>query len=334
MRPSSMRSSTSLDLARAADLLAARRRTSHRIPNSRSVDSQALARSSSGSGPRRCAAARARSGSATSPSGNSGKSRTSRRACRRSLGRAPTAAAVLRPAACAREQQVVEDRRRQPRLEQPAVEALQHQVAAVGVLAPQPTARRRARRSPRACGWSSRTSWRAAPRRGRARRRSRRGARARASSPGAKAWTSTKRSSAGRRRRSTVAAAGGAGAARRSRGATAARARRRRAWARARGGRRSARARRRTGPCRPGRSTRSNSANARARSGMWCSTAWPSTRSKLSSANGSGSASAGAVSTSRPSRSALARSVASMPGEMSVQVASRDHAGVQQVELK
>ena len=38
----------------------------------------------------------------------------------------------------AREHQVVEDRRRQARLEQPAVELLQQQVAAVGVLAPGP----------------------------------------------------------------------------------------------------------------------------------------------------------------------------------------------------
>ena len=41
-----------------------------------------------------------------------------------------------------------------------------------------------------------------------------------------------------------------------------------------------------------------------------------------SSSNGSSAASQAAVSTSRPSRCALASSVASIPGEMSVQVAS------------
>ncbi len=54
---------------------------------------------------------------------------------------------------------------------------------------------------------------------------------------------------------------------------------------------------------------------------MWCSTAWPSTRSKLPSLNGSRSASALTVFTFSPSRLALASSVASIPGEMSVQVA-------------
>ena len=39
---------------------------------------------------------------------------------------------------------------------------------------------------------------------------------------------------------------------------------------------------------------------------MWCRIAWPSTRSKLSSANGSRSASAGTVRTFKPERSALA----------------------------
>ena len=60
------------------------------------------------------------------------------------------------------------------------------------------------------------------------------------------------------------------------------RARRRspRAWARWRCGRRSATARRRRTAARPGRSTRRNSPKARSRSGRWCSTAWPKTRSK------------------------------------------------------
>ena len=54
---------------------------------------------------------------------------------------------------------------------------------------------------------------------------------------------------------------------------------------------------------------------------MWWRIAWPKTRSKLSSANGSGSASVATVSTSSPSSPALRRSVASIPGEMSVAVA-------------
>ena len=55
----------------------------------------------------------------------------------------------------------------------------------------------------------------------------------------------------------------------------------------------------------PGRRTRRNSAKARSRSGMWWRTAWPKTRSKLASANGSVSASARTVSTSSPSSAAL-----------------------------
>ena len=61
--------------------------------------------------------------------------------------------------------QVVEDRRRQARLQQRGGRA----AAAAGSRGRRtgatPTARRRARRSPRACGWSSRTSSPAAPRR-------------------------------------------------------------------------------------------------------------------------------------------------------------------------
>ena len=87
-----------------------------------------------------------------------------------------------------------------------------------------------------------------------------------------------------------------------------------------RGGRRSARARRRRRSRRPGRSTRRNSAKARSRSGMWWRTAWPKTRSKLSSSKGSSSASVATVSTSRPSASAVAASRFSIPGEMSVAV--------------
>ena len=53
---------------------------------------------------------------------------------------------------------------------------------------------------------------------------------------------------------------------------------------------------------------------------MWWRTAWPKTRSKLSSSNGSCSASVATVSTSRPSDSAVAASRRSIPGEMSVAV--------------
>ena len=54
---------------------------------------------------------------------------------------------------------------------------------------------------------------------------------------------------------------------------------------------------------------------------MWWRTAWPKTRSKLSSANGSCSASVRTVSTSTPSVGGARESVASIPGEMSVAVA-------------
>ncbi len=53
---------------------------------------------------------------------------------------------------------------------------------------------------------------------------------------------------------------------------------------------------------------------------MWWSTAWPKTRSKLESSNGSISASARTVRTLTPSRQALALSASSIPGEMSVAV--------------
>src|SRR5450759_2933675 len=84
-------------------------------------------------------------GNATIPSGNSGKPLDSRSGILRSLG-ALVGAFVLRcraarlcAAALARgEHEVVEDRRGKPRLEQPAVELLQEQVAAVGVQSPPP----------------------------------------------------------------------------------------------------------------------------------------------------------------------------------------------------
>ncbi len=56
-------------------------------------------------------------------------------------------------------------------------------------------------------------------------------------------------------------------------------------------------------------------------SGMWWSTAWPKTRSKLSSSKGRRSASHSTVFTFRPSSEALLRSAFSMPGGCPVAVA-------------
>ena len=78
----------------------------------------------------------------------------------------------------------------------------------------------RGRRSPRACGWSSRTSWRAAPRRARAPRSRPAPRAAAASSPGANACTSTTRSSASSESASPSGAAGRAPTARRHAGAS------------------------------------------------------------------------------------------------------------------
>ncbi len=265
---------------------------SHTIPNSllgrAAAGLAGSARSSRGSAPRRCAAGRSRSGSATIPSGNSGKSGYA------ALGHRPASrcgAAATRRSLARREHEVVEDRRRQPRLEQPPVELLQQQVAAVGVHGATPTAPRSGSAvassvrliQPNQFASSSspltRTSRRPAARA------------ARASSAGANACTSTTPSSAA----SGSPLLGGAarGAAPIARRHSRRERRPRRASAPARGGRRSARARRRTAACRPARARARTRANARGRSGMWCSTAWPSTRSKLSSANGSCSASAG-----------------------------------------
>ncbi len=160
-----------LDLARATDRLELLARTATRCRTAGRATSGATAgsaRSCGGSGPRRCAAARSRSAAPRCPSGNSGKPRDRLVGHRVSLGALGAALGGL--ARC--DHQVVEDRRRQPRLEQPAVELLQRQVAAVRIQAPAPTAPPRGRRWPRACGWSSRTSSRAAPRRERARPRS------------------------------------------------------------------------------------------------------------------------------------------------------------------
>src|SRR5215218_1144592 len=72
-------------------------------------------------------------GSATTRSGNNGKS-CSRATCRAYV--CPAYGGSGGPAR--RDDQVVEDRRREPRLEQGAVDGLQGDVAAEGVLAPQP----------------------------------------------------------------------------------------------------------------------------------------------------------------------------------------------------
>ena len=72
-----------------------------------------------------------------------------------------------------RDHQVVEDRRREARLEQAAVELLQASSPGMRTGA-RPRGPPRGRPSPRASCWSSRTSWPAAPRRGPGRRRRRR----------------------------------------------------------------------------------------------------------------------------------------------------------------
>ena len=109
----------------------------------------------------------------------------------------------------------------------------------------------------------------------------------------------------------------------------------RRAWARRRSGRpvRDGSPAKNSVP--PGRSTRSNSANARSRSGRWCSTAWPSTRSKDSSGERQlGGVAGRGLHVEAELRRRCASSVASIPGLMSVQVAAPHHAGLQQVEAE
>src|ERR1700685_1148094 len=73
-------------------------------------------------------------GSATSPSGNSGKSRSTSAAIALSVG--PARALAVRSDAPCCQQKVVEDRRRQPRLEKRLVEALEQQIAIARVLLP------------------------------------------------------------------------------------------------------------------------------------------------------------------------------------------------------
>ena len=65
---------------------------------------------------------------------------------------------------------------------------------------------------------------------------------------------------------------------------------------------------------------------------MWWRTAWPKTRSKLSSSKGSSSASVATVSASRPRSSAVAARRCSIPGEMSVAVSRSIDPELQQVE--
>ncbi len=276
-------------------------------------------------------------GSATSPSGNSGKSRWTGvdiwRDCRTGhrasvvVGRHAAAgddrprprslAGLLRA-----EDEVVEDRRRQARLEQHAVDVLQARGSRGRRTASSPSARSPGRPSPPARGWPSRTSWPAAPRRARATSVEARRARARrARSSGHERvdvdhrsswWFSAPPSlwpcrSPGRR-------------AARARQAGATRAAARLGTSAMRSPWREGSPAKTTTP--PGRSTRRNSANAWSRSGRWCSTAWPSTRSNDSSSNGSASASATRRLDRRgPRRAALPSSASSIPGEMSVQVA-------------
>ena len=195
-----------------------------------------------------------------------------------------------------RDQQVVEELRRQVGLEQAGVDLLQGDVAAEGEVAPAPGDR---------VGLGARLDRAQAPAPGvgeqllaadAAVARSRRRASRRRRSAGAKAWTSTSPSSEWPSDWSASATRRGAG--RRPGAARPARRRCRRASAAPPGGRRSARARRRRRSRPPGRSTRRNSAKARSRSGMWWRTAWPKTRSKLSSSKGSVSASVATVVTS------------------------------------
>ena len=107
-----------------------------------------------------------------------------------------------------------------------------------------------------------------------------------------------------------------------------------RAWARWRCGRRSARARRRRTAARPGAARGGTRAKARSRSGRWCSTAWPKTRSKDASSNGSSSASQATVATSRPRRAALRLQRVEHPGGDVGAHGVADHAGLQHVQAE
>src|SRR5437588_745317 len=132
---------------------------------------------------------------------------------------------------------------------------------------------------------------------------------ARARADGAKACTSTTPSSTASASRSAPGATAAARTARRQSGAASDA--NRLGTPASRSPQREGSPANRTVP--PGASTRANSANARSRSGMWWSTACPSTRSKLSSGKGRRSASAASVRTSTPSLWAFACSVSSIP---------------------
>ena len=230
-----------------------------------------------------------------------------------------------------RDEQVVEDRRRQPRLEHRAVERLERQVAAVGVLAPghgtpsgsavassvrfiQPN-QVAASSSPR-----TRTSLEAG-----AARVSRR------ASPGVNACTSTSHSSLSSSRAvaalRSVARRGAASAP-----ATAAPARRAPRFGTceqvAVARRLAAEGDRAAGP-----QHAPELGNAASRSGRWWSTAWPKTRSNDSSANGSLSASQPTVShVERRARAAELDSRLEHAGRDVGGHGLADHAGAQQVE--
>ena len=237
-----------------------------------------------------------------------------------------------RPRAPRADQQVVEDRRRQPR------------------------ARARARRPPSARGSRGRrTGTRARDLRAlggrlqravgpaepagdellaatRGRRRSRRAARSRSRSPGVNAWTSTTCSSAVLARLvGVVVAEPHAGAD--ERGARRARRRARRAWAARPAGRRGATARPRTRRRRRGAARAGTRGTPASRSGRWCRIAWPKTRSNESSGNGSRSAS---VQTRLDRRARAGRrdrsSASSMPGRDVGGDGLADDARAQQVE--
>ena len=219
------------------------------------------------------------------------------RRCGRRLGRL-----------AAGDEQVVEELRREAGLEQAGVDALQGEVAAEGEAGASARRPSRARRSTRPCAGPSPRRWRAAPRRRRGAPRSRPRAAGGAGRRGRRRGRRPRPPARGRRTARPPARRGGrAPTSRRQAGAASSPGplrQRRQPVAVARG-----LAAKAIVP--PGRSTRRNSAKARSRSGMWCRTAWPKTRSKLSSSNGSCSASVATVSTSSPSPSAVVREPAS-----------------------
>ena len=151
---------------------------------------------------------------------------------------------------------------------------------------------------------------------------------------GVNAWMSTSRSSAWScSSPASPSAAAGRGAAPQHRAPGGASATAPRLGG-ARCDRRTARARRRTRSARRARARGETRRTPRCRSGRWWSTAWPSTRSKLPSANGSDSASARAVRTSRPRRCGIGRERAEHAGRDVGAGRLADHAGLQQVQAE